>query len=735
MMSKLSVSKRLAIAIAVPMIALVIISSILITRTLQEAQALNHTVIMVETVLEVNEFIDDLQTERGQSAIYLGGNAATPQAGLVDARRDADSRLEPFLRTEERLADVGNAEVSGALREFLRQARQLLSERDLVDSRQLSLSDAMAKYTAVIRAGLQIGHTATGAIPVGEIAIATTGLIDLGEAKESAGIERGFVAGALARGSMTVAELRTFQAFGDVQTALIKIFMQNEPPRFRSTYQAMLDAPAVTDIEAMRRKISEPDADLSQIAPQAWFAVASNRIAALFELEKTVAVNVEHEADVLSTARYREVWVLSALTAAASIAAIVLAFLMTISVTRPLGLLTDVVGAISDGDLESEVTGTERRDELGGMARAVQTLKDSAIEKIALEESAANERAQAEEERREREAQKAEEEAALNTAVSALAAGLGELAKGNVAYQIDDTFVDHLDSIRVDFNAAVQALETALASVGASSDIIQAKSQELQTSVNDMSKRTEQQAASLEETAAALDQITATVRSGSERAEEAGRRVAETNDVTQKSSEIVQGAIEAMGKIETSSKEIGSIIGMIDEIAFQTNLLALNAGVEAARAGDAGKGFAVVAQEVRELAQRSAQAARDINTLIATSSQDVETGVSQVTQTGESLQQITEQMREINKDIDTIVTNSREQSVGIGEINTAVNQMDQMTQQNAAMVEETNAASHNLSGEADTLRQLSSQFTLSSHPEPASEQPPANDDEEERMTA
>lgn len=734
MLSNLSVSKRLAIAIAVPMIALMIISGILITQTWRESQALNHAVILVDTVLEVNEFIDNIQAERGQSAIYLGGSATSPQSGLIDARQKADSKFGSFASLEKHLAQVGNTDLSTGLREFVSQAKALLSDRNLINNRQLTLSEAMAKYTAVIKTGLEIGHTAAGTIPVGEIAVAMTGLINLGEAKESAGLERGFVAGALAHGSMTAAELKTFQSFSDVQNSLIDIFVQTEPKDNRAQYKAMLDVPAVTKIKAMRQRISQPDADLSLIAPQAWFATASNRIGALFDLEKVVAQHVKQKAETLSSARYSEVWMLAGLNAAASIISILLAFFMTRSVTKPLGSLTQVVSAISEGNLEREVTGTTRGDELGEMARAVQMLKDGAIEKIAVEERAANESAQGEQERREREAQKAEEDAALNTAVSELATGLGELAKGNVAYQIEGAFVDHLDNIRVNFNAAVKSLETALASVGESSDIIQAKSQELQISVNDMSKRTEQQAASLEETAAALDEITATVRSGSERAEEAGRRVAETNEVTQKSSEVVQSAIGAMGEIETSSKEIGSIIGMIDEIAFQTNLLALNAGVEAARAGEAGKGFAVVAQEVRELAQRSAQAARDINALIATSSEVVGTGVTQVTQTGESLQQIAEQMTEINKDIDTLVTNSREQSVGIAQINTAVNEMDQMTQQNAAMVEETSAASHNLSGEANTLRQLSSRFQLSGHPVQSAEDAHANDDRQ-RLTA
>lgn len=735
MLSNLSVSKRLAVAIAVPMIVLVAISGILITRTWNGVQAMNQAVILVQTVADVSAFIDDLQTERGQTAIFIGSNASQPQTALVDARQMSDTKLDSFHLVEERLAEIGDNTLSSAISEFKSHAATLLSERTVIDQRQLSLSEAMARYTAVIKSGLDFGHLVSATIPVGNIAVETVGMVDLGEAKESAGLERGFVAGALARGSVTAKELQRIQSFAAVQNQIIKIFLQNEPPSDRAEYQAMLDTAAITDIEAVRQAIGQPGADLSQISPQEWFSVASARIATLFEVEKTVASHITKQAKSISAGGAREVWTLAALNGVALIVVTLLAMLMTRSVTRPLHSLTNVVRAISEGDLQKDVTGVEGRDELSEMARAVQKLKDGAIEKVTVEEQAAQDRTLSEQERHERERQKADEEAALNTAITQLANGLGELANGNVAYRIEDVFVDHLDKIRVDFNAALDTLETALRSVGDSSDTIQSKSSELLTSVNDMSQRTEQQAASLEQTAAALDQITATVKSGAERADEAGKRVAETNEVTQQSSEIVQSAIGAMEKIETSSKEIGSIIGMIDEIAFQTNLLALNAGVEAARAGEAGKGFAVVAQEVRELAQRSAGAARDITALVKTSSEDVETGVRQVTQTGESLQKIAEQMREINKDIDTLVTNSREQSVGISEINTAINQMDQMTQQNAAMVEETNAASHNLSSEAGALKQLSAKFNARARSQSVVETWHANDEDRDRMIA
>ena len=297
-------------------------------------------------------------------------------------------------------------------------------------------------------------------------------------------------------------------------------------------------------------------------------------------------------------------------------------------------------------------------------------------------------------------------------AVDAIADGLAQLAANNLSHRIEHPVDPAYEKVRADFNAAASTLEATMTSIASATRTVGAGAQEIASASLDLSRRTEQQAASLEETAAALDEITATVKRSADGARQASEAAAVARADARKSGDVVAETVTAMGEIEQSSRQITQIISVIDEIAFQTNLLALNAGVEAARAGEAGRGFAVVASEVRGLAQRSAEAAKEIKTLIATSSAQVAQGVRLVGETGQSLSEIVGRVAEMDGLVSEIASSAQEQATALAQVNVAVNQMDQVTQQNAAMVEEATAAANSLSHESQELAALVGQFQL-----------------------
>ncbi|TAY71707.1 methyl-accepting chemotaxis protein [Rhizobium leguminosarum] len=388
------------------------------------------------------------------------------------------------------------------------------------------------------------------------------------------------------------------------------------------------------------------------------------------------------------------------------------AFVLT-CVANPIGQITSAMRRLAEGDTGSDIPFAGRADEIGSMAAAVEVFRRAAIANKRMQIEADENRKQADDDRIAAQ-QKAESDATerLRIATSGLASGLRRLAAGDLAFRLDEPFAPDFEALRHDFNQSIAQLAEVLTAISSSIITIEDGTREISSGADDLSKRTEQQAAALEETAAALEEITANVSNSSKRTEETRTVATQANQSAAKSAEVVSHAEEAMGRIETSSQQISNIIGVIDEIAFQTNLLALNAGVEAARAGEAGKGFAVVAQEVRELAQRSASAAKEIKGLIQNSSKEVESGVKLVRDTGQSLTTIGSFITQINQHMDAIATSAKEQSVGLSEVNVAVNRMDQTTQQNAAMVEQSTAASTSLAQEAQKLRELVSQFKL-----------------------
>ncbi|WP_430439943.1 methyl-accepting chemotaxis protein [Shinella sp.] len=409
-------------------------------------------------------------------------------------------------------------------------------------------------------------------------------------------------------------------------------------------------------------------------------------------------------------------------------------------IVRPIKLLTGVMSNLAAGKLDDAIPCTERKDEIGAMARTLDVFRanEAHMREMEVQEAALQ-------------TQSMDLQSNISTIVAAAAAGdftrritkayededlrrfaagvnelvenvdrgvsevrrvIASLSHADLTQEMAGHFQGDFAELQANVNGAMLTLRSTMTGILSTAGTITGNSRELSAAADQLAHRTEQQAASLEETAAALEEITTTVKTSTTRALEASEIVRETKHSAEKSGGIVQDAIDAMGRIEQSSQKINQIISVIDEIAFQTNLLALNAGVEAARAGEAGRGFAVVAQEVRELAQRSANAAKEIKTLINASAGEVKGGVALVLSTGDVLSEIKDLVNRVNDHVVSITRAAQEQSAALGEINTAVNQMDQMTQQNAAMVEETTAASQVLANEAAQLQAALSQFHI-----------------------
>jgi methyl-accepting chemotaxis protein len=433
----------------------------------------------------------------------------------------------------------------------------------------------------------------------------------------------------------------------------------------------------------------------------------------------------------------------------ALIAALIAAMLIGRSIRRPVLALTDSMGVISTGDYAAAVPGLERGDEIGRMAKAVQVFKENGQENERLRQQVEVEREQRE---RDRAAQEAELDRSVGMVVQAAVAGdlgkrietaslegvmrklgdginslvgsvstaidevgrvLAAMAGGDLTRRVDGQYQGVFAELKDNVNASSEKLAGTVKGIAEAAAAVNEASSEISTGSQDLAQRTESQAASIEETAASMHEITTTVKQNADNAQAANQLAAAARDTAEKGGSVVSDAVGAVTRIEESAKKISDIVGLIDEIAFQTNLLALNASVEAARAGEAGKGFAVVAQEVRALAQRSADASREIKSLINESNAQVKTGASLVNQTGSSLTEIVTAIKKVSDIVAEIAAASREQATGLDQINTAVGSMDEMTQRNGALVEETSASAQALAGQAKELTRLVAFFRVS----------------------
>ena len=504
------------------------------------------------------------------------------------------------------------------------------------------------------------------------------------------------------------------EALKDLRTAIEKLDKVELPSELRSAFlqeRSKLISYAKIVEEVSELALSDRAAALARLAEfdQSYADVKKSLEAGSDKFE---AMSAQLEADTVREASTGSA-IAIAMQSFGILTLLGLCAFIVLSTLPRLNALKRAVVALAGGAIDSELPVATVNDELGEMAKALVVFRDAALEKRRVDEELF---AKEQEALAERQARAQEQELQRQNAqqvITEMAQGLNRLAQSDLAYRIETPFSGEADQLRRDFNAAAERLCETVRDVARGAEAIGSGGQQITAASDDLSRRTEQQAASLEKTAASIDEITATSKKAAEGAKHAQDVVASAQKDADSAGQIVQRTVAAMGGIEKSSQKIGQIIGVIDEIAFQTNLLALNAGVEAARAGDAGRGFAVVAAEVRSLAQRSADAAREIKTLISESSEQVSDGVELVAETGHALDRILVQVNDINKVVMNIALGAAEQATGLSEVNSAIGQMDQATQQNAAMVEQSTAASHNLANEARGLMELVGRFRIS----------------------
>ena len=428
-----------------------------------------------------------------------------------------------------------------------------------------------------------------------------------------------------------------------------------------------------------------------ETASQSAFYTVEDDILALIDLNSKGAAAVsERSASIYEQARD----FIMATAVAGVLVALGLMVLMMQTIARPIARMADAVGRLVEGDLHVEIECQRRHDELGSLARALDSFKAL----FAADQA--------------RTAAELENARATQVTIDAIGEGLVELAKANLTHHVAENGHGALGQLHVNFNEAVAQLAQVMDEIVVGCEAIRRGTDEIAAASGDLSRRTEQQASAIAVTSRTMNEFTGTVRVTADNARQTSTRLTNTRQTAESVDTTAHQAIEAMRAIEGSSREMAEIIGVIDGIAFQTNLLALNAGVEAARAGDAGKGFAVVANEVRALAQRSADAAKDIKALITTSTEQVSGGVALVESSGDALRRIVGEVTAISDLVDGIAEAAQRQSSGIEEISSMVNSMDEFTQQNAAMVEESSASTHNLSDETGRLMEQLGRFRL-----------------------
>ncbi|KQQ89637.1 hypothetical protein ASF65_17255 [Aureimonas sp. Leaf324] len=713
-MSHIRIGTRILVVAAIPTLALLGMAVKTNLSTLRAASEAGMVADLSGTAAAIGAVMHEVQKERATSTGFTAAKGKGEFAGLLDQQRTAvDAAIARF-----RALDLAAPEAPGdaVLKDLARDAQTRLDAiapiREGISALKAKPADVAATFGQAVDSLIAVVGSMNRLTTNSEISDRILAYTSLLQAKEGAGRERTAGVTAFTAGGFTPELYRDFVGEAAAQNARFSSFRDRATPDARQALDAMLKSPVGKRVDGMRTTgLQGPfGGTISFVTGKDWFDASSARIDALKDIQDTVSADLGAFATTTAATEKQALVLSLGLTAGLLLLVALMVASVTRSITRPVGRLVRIMRDLAGGQADTALDVAPDRSEIGDMVRCVTVFRDNAVERLRLEGEIDANRSLSERERLERDRARTEEAAEITLAMERLAAGLHAIADGQLTHRIDTAFAPRLEPVRLDFNGAIARLEETLMDVRTNAQAIATGSSEIAAAAGDLSQRTEQQAANLEETVAALGEVTRGINLAAADAGKAQGSATQALRSAEKGGEIVARAVSAMSEIEASSQRIGSIIGVIDEIAFQTNLLALNAGVEAARAGEAGRGFAVVAQEVRGLAQRSAEAAKEIKTLIALSRTQVEAGVDLVTASGRSLEDIVLQVGDVTRTVEGIARAAREQAASLKEVSIAADQMDKVTQQNAAMVEEITAATQNLMRETDDLAGLVDRF-------------------------
>lgn len=685
----MSLRSQILLLVTIPLIVLVFIGGLKGSADLDRYRGAKTIQTETHNALTLINFVHFLQVERGQSAVLLSSRGAVFRDELTNTRL---------------LAEASLAKTPASTITLFPQLTKLAEMRRSVDTLRVETPQMAAYYSGIINQILTQVGTQLIMQDNPQIVQLGSGLIALSTAKEAAGVQRAVGATGFGLGQFNRPIYQEFAEKGAAETQLLGVASLT-----LGQYLPDLDFAAGLDqsrLPQIREAVlaAGPDGHVPDFTAQDWFSRASTWLTYLHSVEDITATRMDEVAEQeAKSARFSLMITISLIITSVLVTTGIGARLI-LTFTRQFGSLQKDLDKLAHKEFDFEPAYLESKTEIGHLSRAMDitraTLQEAEEQLASIEQERVADR---------------------GAVIGRLDQHLSRLAARDLDCTINETFPQEYEQLRESFNTTVATLRTTVEQVVNAADSIRNGAAEISQASDDLSSRTESQAATLEETAAALEQMTVSVKSSAEGARSVEIIMDEARQEATNSGKVVKNTVSAMNEIEQSSGRISQIISVIDDIAFQTNLLALNAGVEAARAGEAGRGFAVVASEVRALAQRSSDAATEIKSLINDSSQHVENGVELVGQAGKALENIVDRVNHISQLVTEIAEGSAEQSTGLGEINLGVTQLDQVTQQNAAMVEQATAAGHLLNGDASKLSDMVSQFNIGKNARPAVE--------------